>query len=87
MQEIQSQIGLFVVLNLVFTFAVPGISIGGFIGGLIGGALAALLVEQIGKRVKGSNRIVLEDAALILIAVFSVVGALWAAGEPSAVIG
>ena len=58
MQEIQSQIGLFVVLNLVFTFAVPGISIGGHIGGLIGGALAALLVEQIGKRVKGSNRIV-----------------------------
>ena len=52
MQEIQSQIGLFVVLNLVFTFAVPGISIGGHIGGLIGGALAALLVEQIGKRVK-----------------------------------
>ena len=29
MQEIQSQIGLFVVLNLVFTFAVPGIRIGG----------------------------------------------------------
>ena len=87
MQEIQSQIGLFVVLNLVFTFAVPGISIGGHIGGLIGGALAALLIEQIGKHVKGSNRIVLEAAALILIVVFSVVGALWAAGEPTAVIG
>lgn len=87
MQEIQSQIGLFVVLNLVFTFAVPGISIGGHIGGLIGGAIAALIVEQIGKRMKGSNRIALEAAALILIAVFSVAGALWAAGEPSAVIG
>jgi membrane associated rhomboid family serine protease len=87
MQEIQSQIGLFVVLNLVFTFAVPGISIGGHIGGLIGGAIAALVVEQVGKRVKGGNRIVLEAAALLLIAVFSVVGALWAAGEPTAVIG
>ena len=87
MEELASQIGLFVVLNLVFTFAVPGISMGGHIGGLIGGALAALLVEQFGKRVRGSNRIVLEAAALILIAVFSVAGALWAAGEPSAVIG
>jgi membrane associated rhomboid family serine protease len=87
MQEIQAQIGLFVVLNLVFTFAVPGISIGGHIGGLIGGALAALLVEQIGRRMEGTNRIVLEVAALLLIGVFSVVGALWAAGEPSAVIG
>ncbi len=81
-----SQIGLFVVLNLVFTFSIPGISIGGHIGGLIGGALAALLVEQIGAH-QGSNRIVLEAAALILIAVLSVVGALWAAGEPTAVIG
>jgi membrane associated rhomboid family serine protease len=31
-----------VVFNLVFTFLVPGISIGGHVGGLIGGAAAAL---------------------------------------------
>ena len=31
-----------VVLNLAFTFLIPGISIGGHIGGLIGGALCAL---------------------------------------------
>lgn len=31
-----------VVLNLAFTFLIPGISIGGHIGGLIGGALAIL---------------------------------------------
>jgi membrane associated rhomboid family serine protease len=31
-----------VVVNLLFTFAIPGISIGGHIGGLAGGALCAL---------------------------------------------
>lgn len=31
-----------VVINLVLTFAIPGISIGGHIGGLIGGGLCAL---------------------------------------------
>ena len=31
-----------VVLNLAFTFLIPGISIGGHVGGLIGGALCAL---------------------------------------------
>ena len=40
------QIATLIVLNLVFTFAVPGISIGGHIGGLIGGAaLMFLLLE------------------------------------------
>ena len=84
---IASQIGLFVVLNLVFTFSVPGISIGGHIGGLIGGAIAALLLEQIAKHVRGRNRVVLEVAAIIAIAALSVIGALWAAGQGSQTIG
>jgi membrane associated rhomboid family serine protease len=40
------QIGALIVLNLVFTFAFPGISIGGHLGGLVGGvALMFLLLE------------------------------------------
>jgi membrane associated rhomboid family serine protease len=35
----QSGIGPLLAINLVFTFVIPGISIGGHVGGLIGGAV------------------------------------------------
>jgi membrane associated rhomboid family serine protease len=45
----QSGVGGLIVLNLIISFAVPGISWGGHIGGLIGGALAASAL-QLGNR-------------------------------------
>jgi membrane associated rhomboid family serine protease len=39
-------------INLVFSFAVPGISIGGHVGGLVGGALAAIALYEIPARLR-----------------------------------
>jgi membrane associated rhomboid family serine protease len=40
----RSGIGPTIGINLLFTFLIPGISIGGHVGGLLGGALAAFLL-------------------------------------------
>lgn len=45
MSVMESGIGLLIVINLAYSFAVPDISIGAHIGGLIGGALAGLAIR------------------------------------------
>jgi membrane associated rhomboid family serine protease len=58
-------------LNLVITFTIPNISIGGHIGGLIGGALAALVLAELPRSVRGLPRMVptLLAAAIGVVAV------------------
>jgi membrane associated rhomboid family serine protease len=77
-EQLASQIGLWVVLNLAFTFSVPGISIGGHLGGLAGGALAALVIIAGERRGRGAAGA--EALGLLVIGAISVGGALWAAG-------
>ncbi|MCB0882021.1 MAG: rhomboid family intramembrane serine protease [Thermoleophilia bacterium] len=48
-RELTTSLVFTLAINLVFTFAVPGISIGGHIGGLLGGVVACLLLTRRGQ--------------------------------------
>jgi membrane associated rhomboid family serine protease len=79
-EQLATQFGLFVVLNLVLTFSISGISVGGHIGGLIGGAVAALLVIFVEKRMTGRPGFTLELVGIVLMIAATFAGALAVAG-------
>jgi membrane associated rhomboid family serine protease len=79
-EQIASQFGLFIVLNLVLTFSISGISVGGHIGGLIGGAVAAGLVILVERRMSGRPGFTLELVGIVLMIAATFAGALAVAG-------
>lgn len=73
----QTGVGGLLVVNLLLTFVIPGISIGGHLGGLAGGAL----VGGVMLRLPPSRRATVEGIALAaVVAVASVAGAIAVAG-------
>jgi membrane associated rhomboid family serine protease len=74
----QSGLGLTLIINLVFTLSVKGISIGGHVGGLAAGLIAGFALVELGER----RRIKYAPLAVcLLIAVGSVIGAIAVAGQ------
>jgi len=67
----QSGVGGLILINLVISFTLPGISWGGHVGGLIGGALAAVAI-QLGNRFR---------AQALAVGVCVVLGVACAAGS------
>jgi membrane associated rhomboid family serine protease len=76
MNAIASEIGFLIVINLVITFTIPGISIGGHLGGLVGGAICAAAIVAGERGMLGRRHQPAELAVMVLVAAVSVVGAL-----------
>jgi membrane associated rhomboid family serine protease len=77
----QSPIVGWIVINLIITFSIPGISIGGHIGGLLGGGLAGFALSDYGRSHMAYGRLgVLPVLGVAAIVVASVAGSLAVAG-------
>src|ERR1700744_4473155 len=74
----QSGLGLTLVINIVFSLSVSGISIGGHLGGVVGGAIGGWLIVQVGER---RNMPALAIAGCAVVAVISVIAAIAVAGS------
>ena len=73
----QSGLGLTLVINIVFTLSVSGISIGAHLGGVLGGAICGWLIVQLGERRQMQAAAI---AGCVVVAVISVIGAIAVAG-------
>lgn len=86
LDDVASQIGFFVVLNLVLTFSIPGISIGAHLGGLVTGGLCALLLRESARR-SATQRRALEIGGFVVLGAIALVGAIALAPAPPVAFG
>jgi len=73
-------LGGLILLNLVFTFVIPGISVGGHVGGLVGGLLSTWLLLELPARLR-SVPAVMPVLVVLGLGAGVVAGCLWAAGQ------
>ena len=74
----QSGLGPTLLINIVFSLSVRGISIGGHLGGVIGGAICGFLIVELAERRKMQP---LALAGCLLVALVSIGGAIAVAGS------
>ena len=71
-----SSVGILILLNLAFSFGVPGISVGAHLGGLVAGALCAGLVIAGERGMLGAHHRAAELAAMGALGVLAVVASI-----------
>jgi membrane associated rhomboid family serine protease len=74
----QSGLGFTLVINIVFSLSVSGISIGGHLGGVVGGAICGWLIVQLGERRRMPAAAI---AGCVVVAAVSVIAAIAVAGS------
>jgi membrane associated rhomboid family serine protease len=76
LDQLASQVGFLIVFNLIYSFAVPDISIGAHLGGLVAGVVCggAIVLGERGNY--GRYRLPVELAAIFVIGAISVVAAI-----------
>lgn len=74
----QSGLGFVLLINIVFSLSVAGISIGGHLGGLVGGVISGALVVEVAERRRNEP---LALAGCLVVAVISVAAAVAVSGS------
>jgi membrane associated rhomboid family serine protease len=69
----QSGLGITLLINIVFSLSVTGISIGGHLGGVVGGAICGWLIVQVGERRRMPAAAI---AGCVVVGVISVIAAI-----------
>jgi len=71
LESIATQLGFLLLINLAFTFAIPGIAIGAHLFGAAGGALCGLLILAGDRGAFGRGRVPVEVGVMVSMAVIT----------------
>ncbi len=74
----QSGLGMTLLINIVFSLSIRGISIGGHLGGLVAGLIMGWVIVEFGERRRMSGAVL---ASAVIVAVVSVIGSIAVAGS------
>jgi membrane associated rhomboid family serine protease len=71
-----SSVGILILINLAFSFGVPGISVGAHLGGLVAGVLCALLIVAGERGMLGRRHFAAEIAAMSALGILAAIAAI-----------